>query len=149
MIAIDNAIELTIQTYLGLPKRVTGLKIRRKEFAEMSESFPALLDGLERYANDKLAGIDLGEIEWFHRLRNELYHQGNGLTVERDKVEVYAQGRGPIGVEKRNGAFFRLLGVGNPQPAARPGGHRRNAPWQSISGWRGGRMTAGRARSAS
>jgi hypothetical protein len=37
MIAIDNAIELTIQTYLGLPKRVTGLKIRRKEFAEMSE----------------------------------------------------------------------------------------------------------------
>jgi hypothetical protein len=27
----------------------------------------------------------------YHRLRNELYHQGNGLTVERDKVEVYAE----------------------------------------------------------
>jgi uncharacterized protein YutE (UPF0331/DUF86 family) len=36
-------------------------------------------------------GINLGEIEWYHRLRNELYHQGNGLTVERDKVEVYAE----------------------------------------------------------
>ena len=40
-----------------------------------------------------------------------------------------------------------LLGLGNPQPAARPGGHRRNAPWQSISGWGRGRVTAGRARS--
>ena len=30
-------------------------------------------------------------MEWYHRLRNELYHQGNGLTVERRKVEVYAE----------------------------------------------------------
>lgn len=40
---------------------------------------------------DKLDGVDLGVIEWYHRLRNELYHQGNGLTVERDKVQIYAQ----------------------------------------------------------
>lgn len=33
----------------------------------------------------------MGTIEWYHRLRNELYHQGNGLTVERDKVEIYAE----------------------------------------------------------
>lgn len=42
MIAIDNAVELTIKTYLGLPKRVTGLHIPRKEYQEISESFPAL-----------------------------------------------------------------------------------------------------------
>lgn len=91
MIAIDNAVELTIKTYLGLPKRITGLHVPRKELSEISESFPALLDAIERHAHDKLLGIDLGEIEWYHRLRNELYHQGNGLTVERDKVNVYAQ----------------------------------------------------------
>jgi len=91
MIAIDNAVELTIKTYLGLPQRITGLHIPRKEYQEISENFPALLDVLEQHANDKLGGINLGEIEWYHRLRNELYHQGNGLTVERDKVEVYAQ----------------------------------------------------------
>lgn len=91
MIAIDNAVELTIKTYLGLPKRITGLHVPRKELSEISESFPALLDAIERHAHDKLWGIDLGEIEWYHRLRNELYHQGNGLTVERDKVNVYAQ----------------------------------------------------------
>jgi hypothetical protein len=91
MIAIDNAVELTIKTYLGLPKRITKLQIPRKDFNEIAGSFPALLDALERYASDKIRGIDLGEIEWYHRLRNELYHQGNGLTVERQKVEVYAE----------------------------------------------------------
>jgi hypothetical protein len=30
-------------------------------------------------------------VEWYHRLRNQLYHQGNGLTVERDKVLVYSE----------------------------------------------------------
>src|SRR5665213_130176 len=91
MIAIDNAVELTIKTYLGLPKRITGLQISRKDFADIAESFPGLLDAIEKHCSDKLAGIDLGEIEWYHRLRNQLYHQGNGLTVERDKVEVYAE----------------------------------------------------------
>lgn len=91
MISIDNAVELMIKTYLGLPKRVNGLNIPRREFAEISESFPSLLDALEKHAIDKLDGIELGEIEWYHRLRNQLYHQGNGLTVERDKVEIYSQ----------------------------------------------------------
>lgn len=91
MISIDNAVELMIKTYLGLPRRVTGLKISRSEYQEFSESFPKLLDALEKYATDRVDGIDLGEIEWYHRIRNELYHQGNGLTVERDKVEVYAE----------------------------------------------------------
>ncbi len=69
MLSIDNAVELTIKTFLGLPKRVTGLKIKRSEFADIVESFPRLLDALEQHAGDKLVGIDLGEIEWYHRLR--------------------------------------------------------------------------------
>src|SRR5256885_5493308 len=91
MISIDNAVELMIKTYLGLPKRVNGLSISRREYSEVSESFPSLLDAFEKYGADKLNGIELGEIEWYHRLRNQPYHQGNGLTVERDKVEIYAQ----------------------------------------------------------
>ena len=91
MLSIDNAVELTIKTFLSLPRRVTGLNLSRKEYQEISESFPQLLDALEKHAKDKLDGIDLGEIEWFHRLRNELYHQGNGLTVDKDKVEIYAE----------------------------------------------------------
>ena len=90
MLSIDNAVELIIKTYLGLPKRVTKLHISRRDFTEISESFPKMLDALEEHAEQYLEGIDLGEIEWFHRLRNQLYHQGNGLTVAREQVEVYA-----------------------------------------------------------
>jgi hypothetical protein len=91
IIGIDNSVELMAKTFLGLPKRVTGLTIGRNKYSEFSESFPKLLDALEEYAADKITGINLGEIEWYHRLRNELYHQGNGLTVERAKVEAYAE----------------------------------------------------------
>lgn len=91
LLSIDNAVELTIKTYLSLPRRVSGISLSRKDYLEISESFPRLLDAIEQHASDKLSGIDLGDIEWYHRLRNELYHQGNGLTVERKKVEVYAE----------------------------------------------------------
>ena len=91
LLSVDNAVELTIKTYLGLPKRISGLNVARKDYAEFSESFPKLLDALELYASAKIAGIDLGEIEWFHRLRNQLYHQGNGLTVDKDKVDIYSE----------------------------------------------------------
>lgn len=91
LLSVDNAVELTIKTYLGLPKRINGINVPRKEYAEFSESFPKLLDALEQYAAPKISGIELGEIEWFHRLRNQLYHQGNGLTVDRDKVEIYSE----------------------------------------------------------
>jgi hypothetical protein len=50
-------------------------------------------EAVEKYAQDKLSGFNLGEIEWYHRLRNQLYHQGNGLTVELEKVEVYAESK--------------------------------------------------------
>jgi len=91
MISVDNAVELMIKTFLRLPKRITKLQITRKELEECGESFPNFLDALEKHAASRLQGINLGEIEWYHRLRNELYHQGNGLTVERDKVEVYSE----------------------------------------------------------
>ena len=62
MIAIDNSVELIIKTFLGLPKRIAGISISRKEYQEISESFPALLDALEKHATDKIVGIDLGEV---------------------------------------------------------------------------------------
>jgi hypothetical protein len=91
MLTIDNAVELMIKTYLSLPKRATGIKMSRSDFQNIRESFPKLLDALEHLAADRLRGIDLADLEWYHRLRNQLYHQGNGLTVEKDKVIAYAQ----------------------------------------------------------
>lgn len=90
MIGIDNAVELIIKTYLGLPNRARGSKgPSRKELDEVENSFPALLDTLEKYDSNRIMGIELGDIEWFHRIRNQLYHSGNGITVESTKVDTY------------------------------------------------------------
>jgi hypothetical protein len=90
MISIDNAVELMIKTYLSLPKRKTKYKgPSRKELEEASNSFPTLLDLIEKYADEKLTGVSLDEIEWYHRIRNQLYHSGNGITVEVARVQTY------------------------------------------------------------
>jgi hypothetical protein len=91
IISIDNAVELMMKTFLGLPRRVNGLSMSRKDYDECSDSFPRLLDALEKHVANRLIGIELGSVEWYHRLRNQLYHEGNGLTVERDKVTVYSE----------------------------------------------------------
>lgn len=92
MVSVDNAVELMIKTYLGLSERARGTKgPGRKELETASESFPGLLDLLQTYAADKLSGVSLDDIEWYHRLRNQLYHSGNGITVEASKVDTYLQ----------------------------------------------------------
>jgi len=91
MISIDNSVELAIRTYLGLPKRVRGTDGPPRRELEPAVGFPDLLDLLEKYGGDKLAGIELGDIEWYHRLRNTLYHDGNGVTVDPEKVDAYNQ----------------------------------------------------------
>lgn len=91
-ISIDNAVELMVKTYLGLPKRArTTDGPSRRRLQEASYSFPDLLDLLEEFGGDRLEGVDLGDIEWFHRLRNALYHEGNGVTVDPEKVDGYFQ----------------------------------------------------------
>jgi hypothetical protein len=92
MISIDNAIELMIKTYLSLPRRVTGISgLSRNRRDEAFRSFPSLLDALEEFALDKIVGIELSDIEWYHRLRNQLYHDGNGITVENTRVHAYCE----------------------------------------------------------
>lgn len=92
LISIDNAVELAIKTFLGLPERSRGAPgPSRRELDQASQSFPELLDLLEKHASAKIQGCDLGDIEWYHRLRNDLYHNGNGITVDAAKVDSYLQ----------------------------------------------------------
>ncbi len=79
-----------MKTYLGLPSKATGLSLTKAQIDAL-ESFPSALRALETHAPAKLQGLDPVEIEWYHRLRNQLYHNGNGLTVERAKVLAYGE----------------------------------------------------------
>jgi hypothetical protein len=91
LISTDNAVELMIKTYLRLPKRVTGLDIGRREFEEIGESFPKLLEALERHASGKLKGIDSDVVFYYHQTRNRLYHEVGALVPPRRDCEGYVE----------------------------------------------------------
>lgn len=89
-ISIDNAVENAIKTFLNLPKKILQhRKPTRKELQSIQNSFPGALDLLEKYASDKLAGIEITDIEHFHRIRNVLYHAGTGLTAADSHLKLY------------------------------------------------------------
>ena len=87
---IDDAIELGTKTYLSLPRRVTGFTLRKDTLSKAFDDFILIMNVLEEYAPEKLSGIDVEEIEWFHRLRNQLYYQGNVAFIKKWKIEIYA-----------------------------------------------------------
>ncbi len=88
MISIDNAVELAIKIFFALNRRSFGLK--RNEYKTAISNFPNLLDTLEKYAIGQISDDDLDAIEQFHIIRNNLYHQGIGITVQLNIVERYA-----------------------------------------------------------
>ena len=90
LISIDNSVEIAIRTFLGLPARYfQGNKPSRKEVESATNSFPSLLDLLMKYAANRLVGIDPMDIEFYHRLRNKLYHDGTGHAVDDSHISAY------------------------------------------------------------
>lgn len=90
-ISIDNSVETSIRTFLSLPVKISGINFQRKEVEEVGNSFPKMVDLLFSKARTKLAGLDDGDIEHYHRIRNQLYHNGTGLGVDRRYLDAYRQ----------------------------------------------------------
>ena len=86
-ISIDNATELSMKIFLSNNRRQLGMSI--KELNKYKANFPSLLDGLQKYALDKISLEDLDEIEQYHMIRNTLYHNGAFITVEKTALEQY------------------------------------------------------------
>lgn len=90
-ISVDNSVETSIRTFLSLPEKISGVKFQRKEVEDAGNSFPKMVDLLFNKAQSKLAGLDDGDIEHYHRIRNRLYHDGTGLAVDRRYLNAYRQ----------------------------------------------------------
>jgi hypothetical protein len=116
-ISIDNAVELIIKTFLGLPKRIKKCSgPNKKELDEAENSFPELLNILEKFNKDKIVGIKLEDIEWYHRIRNQLYHSGNcrGSAYSPTSGSTYS----PRGFEVTAVSLGRQAGTFSGQEAA-------------------------------
>ncbi|ARU39998.1 hypothetical protein CCB80_02140 [Armatimonadetes bacterium Uphvl-Ar1] len=90
-ISIDNSIETSIPTFLALPSSKSGIKVSRKEVNDVENSFPELLALLWKHASSRLTGIDEADIEHYHRIRNKLYHDGTGLSVDEQYILAYRE----------------------------------------------------------
>ena len=90
-ISIDNSVETSIRTFLAMPSKLTGITIPRREIQDADKSFPELVTLLFRYASARLTGLDDGDIEHYHRIRNQLYHDGTGLSVDQRYLLAYRQ----------------------------------------------------------
>jgi len=89
-ISIDNAVEIMVKTYLSLPKQFFGNeRPSKKEINDCNNSFTNYLSLLVKCADKKLIGIDPGDIEHYHRIRNTLYHDGTGLSVDQEYLNAY------------------------------------------------------------
>lgn len=89
LIGFDNAIEVCIDVFLNLnPKLRDGFTIekeRKKKYLNNYHSKVSFLDDYVEEKNIELS-ISIESIIWFHSLRNELYHSGNGMVPEMHVV---------------------------------------------------------------
>lgn len=84
-IGFDNAIEVCIDVFLSLhPKVRGGVEIPNDETEKAKRNYHTKLEFFYKYVQDKKMAIELPieDIIWYHQLRNQLYHSGNGLTPE-------------------------------------------------------------------
>ena len=88
-ISVDNCVEVSIRTFLSLPESKSRVKVSRAELESASNSFPKLLGLLFTRAPKRVSGLDDGDIEHYHRIRNTLYHDGTGLSVDEQYLLAY------------------------------------------------------------
>ena len=90
-ISIDNSTGTAIRTFISLPYSRSGVKFHQNEIGEARNSFPKLVGLVFKYAADRVVGLDDGDIEHYHRIRNQLYHEGTGLSVDEGYLNAYRQ----------------------------------------------------------
>src|SRR5688572_29278793 len=86
LVSFDNAVEVSIATHLQLhPSQRGGKTYDGKKTQHWLSHFHTKLEFLEEYLAEKKtpAEVSIDEIVWYHQLRNELYHSGNGMTPEQ------------------------------------------------------------------
>ncbi|MBC8465587.1 hypothetical protein H8D57_01035 [bacterium] len=90
LVGFDNAIEVAITTYLQLnPKLRSGRAFPRKDVDGWLLNYHTKIAFFEQFVDDQKIPLksSITEIIWFHSLRNELYHSGNGMVPERHCLE--------------------------------------------------------------
>lgn len=88
----DVGVETLFKTYLTLPAEFADTQMKFFERQQAAEgNFHDLVNGVKKAAGEKIKNIDLSHVQFYHDLRNKLYHEGNGITIPLEKVYTYAE----------------------------------------------------------
>jgi hypothetical protein len=83
LISFDQAIEVSIDAFINLPHRLRKKNINKDDIKQAQANFHTKIEFLEKYFFEELEDPELpDEIVWCHKLRNEIYHSGNGMSPE-------------------------------------------------------------------
>lgn len=87
LIGFDNAIEVTITAYLQLhPSQRGGKSYEKRKIEEWLSNYHKKIQFFQDFIKSENIPQKIGtdEIIWYHNLRNELYHAGNGMVPEKE-----------------------------------------------------------------
>jgi hypothetical protein len=90
LIGFDNAIEVCIDVFIKLhPKLRGGVELRQDDVEKATRNYHTKIEWLDKYVETSNLAIEFSieEIVWYHSLRNELYHSGNGMVPEMHVLE--------------------------------------------------------------
>ena len=88
---LDVGVETLFKVFLTLPAGVTGAKTPPHERSRASEgNFHELVAGVRGATGGRFDQSAAHYVQYYHGLRNKLYHQGDGVTVPIRQVEGYA-----------------------------------------------------------
>lgn len=90
LIGFDQTVETSIEVYVRLhPRLRKGKELQRDVRERALQSFHSKIEFLETHLREEARdlGVSIEAIVWYHSLRNELYHSGNGMVPELHVLE--------------------------------------------------------------
>ena len=91
LIGFDNSIEVCIEVFVKLhPRQRNGLEISKEDVEAATRNYHTKVEYFKRLAErmgNEIEAQLVDRVIWYHKLRNELYHSGNGMVPEIHVIE--------------------------------------------------------------
>jgi len=123
LIGFDNAIEVSIDVFIRLhPKLRRGVEFPKTAVETATRNYHTKIEFLDNYVQTQQIplSIPVSEIVWYHQLRNELYHSGNGMVPERRVIVGARSASLDVFYALFNVDVTGLLADGSPAPKNKP-----------------------------
>lgn len=115
LIGFDQAIETSIEVYIRLHPRLRGgVELPREAVDRALRNFHTKIEFLEQHlaGDGRDLGVSVESIVWYHSLRNELYHSGNGMVPELHVVNGAREAAIRVFLSIFGEQFARVFGEG-------------------------------------